>query len=401
MTNPSPKHKNEHLAAAQQAGGLLTPQTRVVDFSHTGTTLEGWKQELRTPPDRVVSYDSSSLLPCIGLFGTAATSTWRSRVQTVLGMLCEKNGINPEAWKDSVYNPQMPAGMRASVDAATEADHLATDSVVLFQLEKGYASVGSCLELGIIALRSFLVGRKTVAFIEVPGANLRDSEQRARSMVLADAHYLQQQTPGTFHLVNNSLDAVTQAFAYQLDFMDFLMSGNYTSNVRTFANQKNLKQQACISGTSHKPDSTERTDLFGMLQAGGISFKDTVRPNWRDTYETEEIPLKDESLVNCLLVTDPASKGALKDVGLAIFRAAIRGSYALIYLPEMSPDSPDSKDYNRARNLAHAHMVKLVQDFPWVEHYVKFVDNIETMAECCRAIISTSDSAVTRADISP
>lgn len=126
-----------------------------------------------------------------------------------------------------------------------------------------------------------------------------------------------------------SLDAVTQAFAYQLDFMDFLKSGNYSSTVRTFANQKNLKQQACISGTSHKPDSTERTDLFGMLQAGGTSFKDTARPNWRDT------------------------------------------------------------------------MVKLVQDFAWVEHYVKFVDNIETMAECCRAIISTSDSAATRSDISP
>src|SRR5262249_2314513 len=105
-------------------------------------------------------------------------------------------------------------------------------------------------------------------------------------------------------------------------------------------------------------------------------------------YEKTEIPMKDRSLVNTVLITDQTSFGALKDVGLAVFRAIANGTYAVISFPE--PNGPKD-EYARARSLVVAHWKQLKKDFPWVDHYVKFVRGPEEMAQVAIAIVKAQD----------
>src|SRR5207244_2520677 len=104
----------------------------------------------------------------------------------------------------------------------------------------------------------------------------------------------------------------------------------------------------------------------------------------------EELPLKDSSLVNTVLITDTRSFGAIKDVGLALFRAVTRGSYAVIYFP---PDRENNEsEYSRARTLALSHFTHLSKEFPWIKHYVRFADSVEQVGEYSRAIIGAATS---------
>lgn len=90
------------------------------------------------------------------------------------------------------------------------------------------------------------------------------------------------------------------------------------------------------------------------------------------------MPQKDVSLVNVVLITDKTSLGAVKDVGLSVFRAVANGSYSLIYFPE---DADKGSDYSRARSLAMSHLEGIKKEYPWVDHYVKITSSLDEMKE--------------------
>jgi hypothetical protein len=251
-------------------------------------------------------------------------------------------------------------------------------------------------ELGFLATLSFMKSRKTVAFIDKADPSFGGPVERARTMSIADAEYIQSKIPESFALFENQLEAVAQSFREKVRFGALLRASTDEQITRSFLPRVDVVNRIAISGSSSKIDSPERIALKAALHQAGIMaedqgaerphYVDTVRHDWTvDLYRAWELPLKDRSLVNTVLISDQSSYGALKDVGMAVFRAVTTGSYAVIFLPEAQGDK---SDYHRARALVSAHWQRLVKEYPWVTHYVKFVRSPVEMARVAAAIVT-------------
>ena len=132
----------------------------------------------------------------IGLFGTAGSSRWR---ESVIARL-EQEGIpyfNPivERW-----TPEL---------APIEAEHLATDKVVLFVITGEEESFGSLAETGWAAL-SAMKNDQTVLFVieQYAGGN-RTAANRARELVRSHA---QKAGVAIYDTVDEALESAIATF---------------------------------------------------------------------------------------------------------------------------------------------------------------------------------------------
>lgn len=368
-----------------------------VSFSNSGKLIETaqefaeWSGRLLAGDvPREVSYQTNRLLPITGLFGTMSGSQWIDYVRTKYQELSKKGVLGDLVVDPSsmYFDPRVQGREWTADDAQNEAQIVSRAAIIQLSIEKDYESVGSMLEIGFIGLRSYLENRLTIAVIEGAESKLSEAIQRARAQSIADAQYIHVEAPRNFILTNSLEDATQRSFQEQVDYRRFLSSGNYSCDNRIFKCQTKPQNRVCISGTSStstvEEDSPERAILKRLLREKNIEYVDTWRADWTiDAYENEEVPLKDKALINTVIISDSQSKGAIKDVGMAVFRAAVNQSYALIYLPEMA-----DSDYTRARKLAIAHWDNLKESYPWISHYVKFVDSMEMMTEYADAIHS-------------
>jgi len=132
----------------------------------------------------------------IGLFGTVGKSRWR---ESVIARL-EQEGIpyfNPVAEK---WTPE---------GAPVEADHLATDKVILFVITEEEESFGGLAETGWAAL-SAATNNQTVLFVikPYPGENTA-APNRARALVRAHA---QKAGVVLYDTVNEALEVAVVSF---------------------------------------------------------------------------------------------------------------------------------------------------------------------------------------------
>jgi hypothetical protein len=347
-------------------------------------TLFDWERELPNPPERAYKINIKHLLPQIGAYGTAGGSLWRQNMEALFWLVSDELGI-PFNKQDIFFDPVIVGRPWTDQDAANESMNLLSDSVILHGVEEDYSSVGSMLELGFLAAASLLKGRKTISYIEEAEKKLGEAIARARSMCIIDAEYMQKMVPEHFILYPRLKKAAERAWEERVRFLAQLNSPIEKESVERILPRHDIESLVCISGTSKDLDSIERLRLKLFYQENGIEYHDTVKEDWNlDYYEKEELPKKDKSLVNLVLITDKESYGAVKDVGLAVFRAVMNGTYAVIYFPS---DKDDKSDYSRARKLAKSHFHLLTQEFPWINHYVRFVDNIEEAQFCTKAMM--------------
>lgn len=114
----------------------------------------------------------------IGLFGTCGASTWRKMFITVY----EKIGIQ-------FFNPQKEDW--APEDAQIEAEHLASDDIVLFPVTGDTYGSGSLAEVGFAVANAMNSNQKVIIFIaDSVSAELTDTiaikeSMRARALVKA------------------------------------------------------------------------------------------------------------------------------------------------------------------------------------------------------------------------
>ncbi len=117
----------------------------------------------------------SNLKKVVGLFGTCGDSQWRSPVMARL-----------EAAGHAYFNPVVPNWTPEC--AAIEAEHLATDQVLLFVITgetEGIASIG---ETGWAALSAHKNGQTFILVVEdFPDNNPKSAQNRARKLVRTHA----------------------------------------------------------------------------------------------------------------------------------------------------------------------------------------------------------------------
>ncbi len=117
---------------------------------------------------------------CIGLFGTCGKSTWRGPFMARY----QQAGI-------PYFNPQVDDWK--SEDAANEAEHLATDSIILFPITRETYGIGSLAETGFSVLNAIRLDdrRDFVILIDqqlddgLDDTTLRTESLRARQLVMA------------------------------------------------------------------------------------------------------------------------------------------------------------------------------------------------------------------------
>lgn len=356
-----------------------------------------WVKTLDHPAVREFMIHQKSLLPIIGAFGTTAGRNWRDDMNVYYSMMAEERRIAYEPAR-VYFDPVITGRDWTPEDAVNEAEHLAKDAVILHGLETKASSVGSMLELGFLAAASVLNGRKMISFIKDTDPSLGPDVQRARSMSIRDGEYIANLIPQHFKIVPVLKTAADEAWKTRQEFLDFLESPIDFEIIEKILPRDDVIPQVCISGTSKgitaSHDTPERIAVKQYLEGCGISFFDTVRPDWSiSIYENEELPLKDRSLVNTVIITDTTSFGAVKDVGLAVFRAIVNGTYALIHFPADTDPAHKKSDYNRARTLALSHFKKLSEEFPWISHYVRFMDSAADIGKYAEAIIDKNRDA--------
>ncbi|MCP4357586.1 MAG: hypothetical protein GY796_06180 [Chloroflexi bacterium] len=145
----------------------------------------------------------------IGLFGTSGNSVWREPVMHRL----EEEGI-------PYFNPVVKSGWKPEM-AVIEAEHLATDRVILFVITGETESLGSLAETGWAAL-SGLKNGQTVLFVvqdyepqinwvdKLVGAdNYADAAVRTRKLVRA---HMQKTGIPIYETVADALEAAVKLF---------------------------------------------------------------------------------------------------------------------------------------------------------------------------------------------
>ena len=150
-------------------------------------------------------------------------------------------------------------------------------------------------------------------------------------------------------------------------------------SAHTLHSTNNFVRQIVLSGTSKNNATEIKEQLLEVIQRYHLSpyVLDTLNPKWNiSIYNNIELPTRQTSLINLLLITDTTSYGAIKDIGMAIFWAAIQGTYVLIYAKE---DIDKKSNYSRALQLAQIHYNSLTVEYPWLKHYIKFVNTPEEM----------------------
>ena len=137
--------------------------------------------------------DTTKATKVIGLFGTCGGSTWRKPFVEEYARL----GID-------VFNPQVE---NWTPDCATiEAEHLASDDIILFPVLGESYGTGSLAEVGFAVLQTIreVVGRKIIVLIEqnldtkLVEANPVAAKESVRARKLVAAHLAQGVKAGVF-----------------------------------------------------------------------------------------------------------------------------------------------------------------------------------------------------------
>lgn len=362
--------------------------------------LAAFRRQLTSPPERTIRYRETNLIPTIGLFGTAGESQWRQELkieyQRVLAALEEDQqelftrvGIDTASLSDIVYDPQHQVGVRNDTHVDLESHHLTNDAVIVFGLTEEYSSIGSMAELGFLAAVSLLKSKKAMAFVRSADPKLGKDIARVRTLAAADARYIHSMIPR--HLIfRNDLEQVKLSSINEAaEFVEFLASPVREDVTKRFLPRGDIQNRVVLSGTSKKGGKELQSKLNAELQRRSVPVISTAHDSWsQDIYISEELPLKDTSSINTVVISDPNSFGAVKDVGLAFFRAITSGTYALIHIPPN--DEPE--EYKRARDLIIAHWNRIANEFPWVTHYVHFVEEPMEIADYAEAIYNSLSS---------
>lgn len=401
-----------------------------------------WKEELRNPPKRswelvrkLVSPESNDRGYDGRIFDAGSMDDeWRDSAREGTKRFVDLlygDGFFDQHEKEILVEPRVANW--SEDDAVKEARALLRSVVVRDVLMGKRPAVGSAAEAGIIALMGLVLKRKTLAIISDIGEldpsaeGLRENFERARALFIADGKHLETNSPfpGLYQVYEESQleQLVNDSVEERKRFIDSLQTPS-TEALEMPESSITVKRQIVLSGSSKEsseatyrgiPGTISRNEILSHWQElgyrNGEQYWDTkidkvpdgqtptnpwgVREWSVEFYRNRELPIKDESLVNIIFINDATSFGALKDVGIGMFRAAIRGSYAVISLPENKGSDGNiiKGDYTRARTLILKQFEAFKEVLPWIDHYVRFVDTAGEMIETVDAIMEANAPA--------
>lgn len=418
-------HAGANVYRSQRQDDIGTEAKENLNLTTEIDEFKSWREELKSPPERSFEIKRRLLPPesneegfdgGIGDFGSM-DDAWRDRAADFTKVLIDAKygeGYFDSHKTDILFDPRVKGRHWTPEDGVKEARALFNKVVVRDVLMGEKPSVGSAAEAGIIALIGTIKQRRTLAHVgkiqdldNLP-PKLQENYKRARALFMADAKWVAQKVPGGLYMIFEDEEfehMIRESVEFRDEMIELLKNPVVINNELPQPKIK-PKRQIVISGSSKDPkdssyegmkgpDVISRSDVLSHLNAKGYQngqqYYDTkidrtsdgesptnpwgIREWSIDFYADIELPLKDESLANLVLVNDATSFGAVKDVGLAIFRAAINGTYAVISLPEHKDAEGKiiKDDYTRARTLILTQFERLAKEIPWIDHYVRFV----------------------------
>ena len=133
---------------------------------------------------------------CVGLFGTCGDSNWREGFIKKF----EELGIN-------FFNPQVKNWTPDF--AEIEAEHLATDEIILFPVTGETYGFGSLAEIGFAVAQCQQENRHLIVFVDqnlvedLEDVLLRKESNRARKLVAAHLNKIDETKPENIHVVKD------------------------------------------------------------------------------------------------------------------------------------------------------------------------------------------------------
>lgn len=414
--------------------------------------FKAWKESLAKPPIRRYEGRFGLVDPKsgdtgfdgeVGLFGSMDEG-WRGEAKAFarefIDALYDEDGYFDAHEGEILFDPNITDRPWTREDGVNEARAILRNIGIIDVLMGKKPAVGSAAEAGTIALFGAMLQRKTFAiFGELPPIEEMDPDQekeyknyeRARAILQANGNYLRDNVPGGNYLLYQP-DELRKLVRGSLEsrervIKDLLARPHWFETVLRRPAKFAIKNQIVLAGSSKDSRDTTYRGIPGAISRGeiiehwaalgytnGREYWDTKidkvdqdqQPTnpWRVRdwdagnyafYREQELPTKDHSLINIELVTDATSYGATANVGLAIFRAALRGTYAVLALPA-EPKQINAKgqavksDYSRARDLVLTQFEQFAEVAPWVRHYVRFVDTAEELNMTVDAIMEAN-----------
>jgi len=323
------------------------------------------KTELFRP--REIESDPSKLRPEVGLFGTCGSpkSTWREDL------------FIPELEKRNLpfFNPQVAEWTPEM--AKREAEHLASDEVVVIPVSKETYGYASLAEGGWAILGALLRGQKLGIFIE-EDETMPEDASRARTLFKNLSQKIQRDYP---------------VFQFEETINDLALWAVLTARERTAIRKSKIKEtrkialptdiecqnMVSIFGTSSF-SSEWKQQMKAAFDSAGIAYFDPYKEDWtKEDGEKEAVHKLKDKVILQIITGETESFGSLAESGLLALSAFIRGQAYGLYI-ENYPGDPKS-DTNRARTLVREHIKKLNEQFPGIVYLADSIEDLTRFAK--------------------
>jgi len=316
-------------------------------------------------PRRIENH-ALNLHPQIGLFGTCGSPASKWRRDIFIPKL-EKRGL-------PYFNPQVGPNEWRPEMAVQEAEHMASDEVIVLPISKETHGYGSLGEAGWAILSALLRGQKLGIFVQ-EDKSMSEEARRVRTLFKTLAAQLQTEYP-VFQFEDSMEDLAQWAAITMKDCM--IMKNSRIRITRTINLPTDIRSHDCVSilGTS-APTSKWRHNLKQAFDDENIAYFDPYKEDWNEKdIDTEVMHKTYDKVILQVITGETESFGSIAETGLLALSAFVRGQAYGLYIEE-HPSNPKS-DTNRARTLVKAHAKRLNEQFPGI---IFLADSIEELQE--------------------
>ncbi|NQU83293.1 MAG: hypothetical protein HQ536_01135 [Parcubacteria group bacterium] len=315
---------------------------------------------------RAIESDPSKLRSEVGLFGTCGSpaSTWR---QDIFIPELEKRGL-------SYFNPQVEEWSPEM--AQREAEHMATDEVIVLLISKETHGYGSLAEGGWAILSTLLRGQKLGIYVE-EDETMSEDARLTRTLFKILAEQIQRDYP-VFQF-ENSMEDLAQWAAITMKERAAIRNSKIKDKRKIeLPTDVETNNVVGIFGTT-SPTSEWKQSLKSTLDKANIAYFDPYKEDWaeEDARAESEHKLNDRVLLQ-VITGETESLGSLAESGLLALSAFIRGQTFGLYI-EDHPSDPKS-DTNRTRALVRAHVQKLNEQFPSIVFLANSIEELQEFA---------------------
>lgn len=229
---------------------------------------------------REIENDPTSLHSEVGLFGTCGSpaSTWR---QDIFIPELEKKDL-------AYFNPQVGPNEWTPEMATREAEHLASDEIIVLPISKETHGYGSLAEAGWAILSALLRGQRLGIYIE-EDETIPEDARRARTLFKVLSKRLQQDYP-VFQFEETMKDLSVWAAVTARERVAMKNSKIVDKRKIEFPVVVGIQNVVGIFGTSSS--SEWKQQMKNKFELAGVSYFDPYKEDWKEDNATAEVDHK-------------------------------------------------------------------------------------------------------------